>query len=64
MLEKAGVRHPGGAAYGVDILGAALGTVVCGLVLPLAVGLYAPIRYCLFLSISIAAGMSINRAKN
>jgi spermidine synthase len=64
LLEKAGVRHPGGAAYGVDILGAALGTVVCGLVLPLAVGLYAPIRYCLLLSISIAAGMSIGRAKN
>ena len=63
LLEKAGVRHPGGAAYGVDILGAALGTVVCGLVLPLAVGLYAPIRYCLFLSVSIAAGLSIGKGR-
>jgi hypothetical protein len=64
LLEEAGIRHPGGMAYGVDIFGAALGTVVCGLVLPLAIGLYAPIRYCLLLSVAIAAGMSIGRAKN
>jgi spermidine synthase len=64
LLEEAGIRHPGGMAYGVDIFGAALGTVVCGLVLPLAIGLYAPIRYCLLLSISIAAGISIGSAKD
>ena len=64
LLEEAGVRHPGGMAYGVDIFGAALGTVVCGLVLPLAIGLFAPIRYCLLLSIAIAAGISIGSAKN
>ncbi len=64
LFEDAGIRHPGGAAYGVDILGAALGTVVCGLVLPLAIGLYAPIRYCLLLSVAIAAGISISSAKD
>jgi hypothetical protein len=64
LLEEAGVRHPGGMAYGVDIFGAALGTVVCGLVLPLAIGLFAPIRYCLLLSVAIAAGISIGSAKD
>ncbi|MDF1525065.1 MAG: hypothetical protein RRA15_10435 [bacterium] len=61
LLESAGWRHPGGAAYGVDLIGAALGTVVCGLILPLAIGLYAPVRYCLLLSVSIAAGLSIGK---
>ena len=61
VLEGASCRHPGGEAYGVDLLGAALGTVVCGLVLPLAVGLYAPVRYCLLLSVSIAAGLSMGK---
>jgi spermidine synthase len=61
LLESSGWRHPGGAAYGVDLLGAALGTVICGLILPLAVGLFAPIRYCLLLSVSIAAGLSIGK---
>jgi spermidine synthase len=64
LLEEAGIRHPGGMAYGVDIFGAALGTVVCGLVLPLAIGLFAPIRYCLLLSVAIAAGISIGSAKD
>ncbi|MDT8395814.1 MAG: hypothetical protein RRA32_05105 [bacterium] len=63
LLESAGVKYPGGAAYGVDLLGAALGTVVCGLVLPLAIGLYAPIRYCLLLSVAIAAGLSIGKGR-
>jgi spermidine synthase len=61
LLESSGWRHPGGAAYGVDLLGAALGTVICGLILPLAIGLYAPVRYCLLLSVSIAAGLSIRK---
>jgi spermidine synthase len=61
LLESAGWRHAGGAAYGMDLLGAALGTLVCGLILPLAVGLFAPIRYCLLLSVSIAAGLSIGK---
>lgn len=61
LLESSGWRHPGGAAYGVDLLGAALGTVICGLILPLAVGLYAPVRYCLLLSVCIAAGLSIGK---
>ena len=61
MLELSGWKHPGGAAYGVDLLGAALGTVVCGLILPLAIGLYAPVRYCLLLSVSIAAGLSMGK---
>jgi len=61
MLESSGWRHPGGAAYGMDLLGAALGAVVCGLILPLAIGLFAPIRYCLLLSVSIAAGLSIKK---
>jgi spermidine synthase len=59
LLESSGWRHPGGAAYGMDLLGAALGTVICGLILPLAIGLFAPVRYCLLLSVSIAAGLSI-----
>lgn len=63
LLEVAGWRHPGGASYGVDLLGAALGTVVCGLILPLAIGLYAPVRYCLLLSVSIAAGLSIGKGR-
>lgn len=62
LLEASGWRHPGGAAYGMDLLGAALGTVICGLVLPLAIGLFAPIRYCLLLSVSIAAGLSIKKS--
>ena len=62
LLESSGWRHPGGAAYGMDLLGAALGTVVCGLILPLGIGLYAPIRYCLLLSVSIAAGLSIGKS--
>jgi hypothetical protein len=61
LLESSGWRHPGGVAYGVDLIGAALGTVICGLILPLAIGLYAPIRYCLLLSVSIAAGLSIKK---
>ena len=61
LLESSGWRHPGGAAYGIDLLGAALGTVICGLVLPLAVGLFAPVRYCLLLSVTIAAGLSISK---
>jgi spermidine synthase len=61
LLESAGWRHPGGAAYGVDLLGAALGTLICGLILPLAIGLYAPVRYCLLLSVAIAAGLSIGK---
>lgn len=62
LLESSGWRHPGGAAYGMDLLGAALGTVICGLILPLAIGLYAPIRYCLLLSVTIAAGLSIRKS--
>ena len=63
LLESSGWKHPGGAAYGVDLLGAALGTVICGLILPLAIGLYAPVRYCLLLSVSIAAGISIGKGR-
>ena len=63
LLESAGWRHLGGAAYGVDLIGAALGTLVCGLILPLAIGLYAPVRYCLLLSVAIAAGLSIGKSR-
>jgi hypothetical protein len=61
MLEASGWRHPGGAAYGIDLLGAALATVICGLILPLVIGLYAPVRYGLLLSVSIAAGLSLRK---
>lgn len=54
--------HPtGGAAYGLDLTGAAVGALISGLVLPLVLGLVAPLVFCLLLSAALAAGSSMGK---
>jgi len=65
VLEGAGLEHVGGLSYGLDLAGAAAGVVICGLVLPLGAGLFAPVRFLLLLMVALAAGLSVGfEAKN
>lgn len=58
-LQTSGWRRVGGAAYGLDLAGAAAGVIICGLALPLMAGLFAPILYSLLLAASLGGGMAL-----
>jgi spermidine synthase len=60
-LKNAGWHRVGGAAYGLDLVGAAVGVIVCGMVLPLMAGLMAPILFSIFLATCVGIGMVLNR---
>lgn len=59
LMEESGMRTVGGAAYGLDLTGAAVAAVTAGLILPLAVGLLAPVRLALLLSVTVGVGMAL-----
>jgi hypothetical protein len=59
LLELKRGQPAGGAAYGLDLTGAALGAIISGLVLPLVLGLVAPLVFCLLLSAFMALGLML-----
>ncbi|TNF47768.1 hypothetical protein EP232_03090 [bacterium] len=59
LLEADRSYSAGGAAYGLDLTGAAVGAIISGLVLPLVLGLMAPLVFCLLLSAFMAAGVTL-----
>jgi spermidine synthase len=59
LLELDRGQPAGGAAYGIDLTGAAMGALISGLVLPLTLGLLAPLVLCLLLSAFIALGLML-----
>jgi len=60
LMELNRDRPAGGAAYGLDLAGAAVGAIVSGLILPLTLGLMAPLVLCLVLSTAVGLGLAIS----
>ena len=61
LLETSRGRPAGGAAYGLDLAGAALGAVISGLILPLTFGLLAPLVFCFLLAVALGLGLAFSR---